>query len=202
MTVNGTVHSEGDLQVSAESTNAKDDFAANAGVQATPYPSVGGGKVASLLNGFKGGNLFQLDGTSDDSAITASAAVAVGSSTNSAVVTIGATAVLSSTAGLSVTSYAEDNFNLTAVTWATLSQNPDSGGSSAKVSLAGAVAVGHYIEHRDHHDHRWGVAERSGHADPGFAGGDADPIADPGLDRRHQEGSGVRSGAGHQPAVG
>ena len=144
VTVNGTVRAEGDLEISAESVNAKDDFNANTGVQATPYPNGGGGKVASLLNGFKGGNLFQLDGTSNASAITASAAVAVGSSTNTAAVTIGATAVLSSRGDLTVKSYAEDNFNLTALTWATLSQNPDSGGSFAKISLSGAVAVGSY----------------------------------------------------------
>ena len=139
VTVNGTVRAEGDLEISAESINDKDDFNANTGVQATPYPNGGGGKVASLLNGFKGGNLFQLDGTSNASAITASAAVAVGSSTNTAVVTIGATAVLTSRGDLTVKSYAEDNFNLTALTWATLSQNPDSGGSFAKISLSGAV---------------------------------------------------------------
>ena len=144
VTVNGTVRAEGDLEISAESVNSKDDFKANTGVQATPYPNAGGGKVANFVKGFQGGNLFQLDGTSNASAITASAAVAVGSSTNAAVVTIGATAVLSSRGDLTVKSYAEDNFNLTALTWATLSQNPDSGGSFAKISLSGAVAVGSY----------------------------------------------------------
>ena len=52
--------------------------------------------------------------------------------------------MLSSRGDLTVKSYAEDNFNLTALTWATLSQNPDSGGSFAKISLSGAVAVGSY----------------------------------------------------------
>ena len=150
VTVNGTVRSEGDLEVSAESKNGKDDFNANAGVQSTPYPLAGGGKISSLLNGFGGGNLFQLNGTSDASAIALSGAVAVGSSINSAVVTIGATAVLTSREDLTVKSYAEDNFNVNAISWTSLSQSPGSTpfdpkqGSVAKVSLSGAVGVGSY----------------------------------------------------------
>ncbi|WP_157369663.1 beta strand repeat-containing protein, partial [Zavarzinella formosa] len=137
-TLSGTVHATGQLNLDSRSVNVNDDASGTASVKRDLFGSNDGSfaaaqkaKVASALAS-KG---FDLKGTADAGKVSGAAALTIANSTNEASSLVTGDARLYSKGDVSVTSYAEDNFNASAIAAAK---------ANSTVALAGAIIISNY----------------------------------------------------------